>query len=130
VNLFDHIPTHAKVIGNPTDCSELKEIQNGKGKGSNKSMLPQHKGKAGPPKGVAGLALRSVEGKSKDAPFTANGTHMQLKRFLPPESNMPAPALRTADEIPFYIRKKYHGITLVTCCFISDTLQIESMIKN
>jgi len=91
VNLFDHIPTHAKVIGNPTDRSELKEIQNGKGKGSNKSMLPQHKGKAWPPKGVAHLALHSVEVKSKDAPFTANGTHMQLTRFLPLESKMRYP---------------------------------------
>jgi len=64
VNFLDHIPTHAKVIGNPANRAESEKIQNGQSKGSDKPMLSHHEGKTWPPKGAAGIALYPMNGKN------------------------------------------------------------------
>jgi len=82
VNLLDHIPTHGKVIGNPANRAESEEIQNGQSKGADKPMLSHHTGQAGPPQGVADIALCPMKGKNEETSLATNRAQMKSARFL------------------------------------------------
>ncbi|OPY16904.1 MAG: hypothetical protein A4E74_01606 [Syntrophus sp. PtaB.Bin075] len=130
MNLFDHIPTHTEVIGNPANRAESKQIQNNQSKGSGKSMLPHHKRQIGPPKGVASVAFYSMKGKYKETPLTPHRSQMKTPCFLSFKGKFTLPALWTANVFFFHICKIFDDVTREACCSISNTLQIESMIKN
>jgi hypothetical protein len=130
MNLFDHIPTHTEVIGNPANRAESKQIQNNQSKGSGKSMFSNHKGQTGPPKGAASAALDSMKGKNKEASLTANRSQMKTSCFLSLKGKLSLPALWTANVFYFNVRKIFDDVTLEAGCSVSDTLQIESMVKN
>ena len=79
---------------------------------------------------VSQCCIYSMKGKYKETPLTPHRSQMKTPCFLSFKDKFTLPALWTANVFFFHICKIFDDVTREACCSISNTLQIESMIKN
>jgi hypothetical protein len=129
MDLLDQVPAHSKVVCNPANRPEPEEIQNGKGKGTDISVLSRHERQLWPPKSGTIDTSQAMKVKNENAFLATNGAHEEPPGLLTLHGGFAATAFGTLDQSVGHLGTENDCIRTIMCGRVADTLQAKSMVQ-